>query len=182
MSRNRYKSDILSGIGTAFELVNSLKNAGIDDSGLRRLISDKRLVQSVAAVVTAPGDSDESFLALMADDVIDFVSPAFSHEMVGGWRHTLDHSLTYLFRPNVDYDESDLKGYGFPANLYDLIQYARFEWNGKDTVFAFGSDCQVFGRKHYPCISLDEYGMRHLDVVPASSRHTSQHFMLLPRY
>ena len=182
MSRNKNKSDILSGLGTAFDIFKALKDAGIDDEAMRRLISDKQLAQDVANVVTAPTDSDFMYRMIVSNDLVDVVSPAFSHEMQAGWLHGTQCVRTYLFQANASYGEDDLERFGPHATVHSLWQYAKGGWNRKDTVFAFGSSREIFGVKHYPCLWVDEHGMRHLDVVPASSRRTAKHFMLLPRY
>ena len=65
--------------------------------------------------------------------------------------------------------ELDKKGYE-PASIYELLEYAEKDWNGKDLVVALGSVWRDL-RGHRRVPDLDGGSGRRGAAVPAAARH-----------
>lgn len=151
MSRNQNKSDILSGVGAAFEVVSTLQKQGVSDADLRRILSDPTHAAQVAAAMRS-ASANASFAELVKAGKFDFVNDGFKPEYDGRWTNKGDRVRGEFVLVNMgrNYRESDLraalaresKRLGRTLQLataYEGTYYASHGWNGSDFVIAFGS-------------------------------------------
>ena len=81
----------------------------------------------------------------------------FSVETIRG-EVVIKHFNKYITSENVI---SELKKEGLePANLTELLMYARNDWNKKDLVVALGSSCVLVGSRYVPCLRGGSGGRR----------------------
>ncbi|GAC1371277.1 MAG: hypothetical protein NVSMB39_4870 [Candidatus Saccharimonadales bacterium] len=151
MSRNQNKSDILSGVGAAFEVVSTLQKQGVSDADLRRILSDPTHAAQVAAAMRS-ASANASFAELVKSGKFEFVNDGFKPEYDVRWTNKGDriHGEFVLVNMGRNYRESDLRaalareskrlGRSLQlATAYEGAYYASHGWNGTDWVTAFGS-------------------------------------------
>ena len=179
MCRKRTKSDVLSGLGIAFEVFSTFQKLGVTDADWRRNLSDDKHATTVAAVLrSGDPDMDENSFprllkSLMAVGTIDTFDTYFKLEFDARWTNKGDHHSGefYVYSPER-YDpkaftysigtvaiglEAEAKRVGkglTHATAYDLAYFAGHGWDlAIGEIVAFGSSFEdTDGKRQVACL------------------------------
>ncbi len=184
MTRQRNKSDFVSAAGTMLEIFETLQKLGVTDANWRRVLADEAQADRVA---TALRSSDAQAVGGAFAKYIEAGRFTYATEYLTSakhvdlwWRkgdsirggfHVIDMARSY---EEADLNavlkgESQRSGRNIQlATAYELAAYAAYdEWNGSDSVIAFGS---VLYKKDkdsggvVACLSGNKGGMRILGI------------------
>ena len=166
MSRNRNNSNILSSVGTVFEMLANLRKEGVTDIDIRKMLSDPTHVARVGNVMRM-GPEPKSFMELVALGGYDYHNDGFEEKYDDNWTNKGTHVRgdLHVIKMENDYCESDLKAVVANesrqhrrnldlATAYEQAYYRLHGWNETDTVIAFGSKyVNPFGESFVPMLS-----------------------------
>lgn len=87
----REKSDIVSGLGTGFEILKALRDGGAADDDLRRILSSPTVRDSVVRLLKAKvhltdmiGRADETLVSVLREAVVNYRIPFNIGVRLGG--------------------------------------------------------------------------------------------------
>lgn len=97
----------------------------------------------------------KSLYTLIKEAKLDYVNDNITVENFPPQEVSTDFELYY---PNKVVSSKEVEEYAEehnmrPANLYELLTYAKDGWNGEDYVVALGSSAEVRGRRFVPYLS-----------------------------
>lgn len=166
----RQKSDILSGIGTAFELVRALRDAGATDDDLRAILAkDSSLPQQVVDLLKGVASNVlERMIAACHFDRVNGNITQSNFPTASEPAEDAEYELVCLERlASTDEAEAEIKRLGMEsATLGDLLLYVRRnpEEQRKYPVVALGSRWQLSYGVWYSPYADDWFGRRRLNL------------------